>query len=136
MSLESIINHILGEASSQTEKIIQEAKQQREKIIQEAKLEAEKLHREILNKEKNLSEAERQKMVVNARLEQKKNLLKAKQELIDSVFQRLKPELKSDKFKKQQVLIDKVKEVPEDIDFYLAKVRQDYETEIAKVLFP
>jgi len=135
MSLESIIKHILGEADSHRDKIIQEAKQQRDKIIREAKLEAERLYREAINKEKALAEAQKQRLIVNARLEEKKNLLKAKQELIDSVFKELKSTLAKDRFKKQRVLTDRVKEVPEDIDFYLKKVRQDNETEIARILF-
>jgi len=135
MSLESILNHILSEADTQREKIIQEAKQQRDKIIQEAKLEAEKFYRESLNKEKALLETQKQRLIVNARLDAKKSLLETKQELIDDVFKKLKSALKGDKFKKQQVSLDKVKEVPEEIDFYLSKFRPDYETEIAKVLF-
>jgi V/A-type H+-transporting ATPase subunit E len=135
MSLESILNHILGEADTQRDKIIQEAKQQQDRIIREAKLEAERLYREAINKEKVLAQTQKQKLIVNARLEEKKNLLKAKQELIDSVFKELKSTLARDKFKKQQVLTDKIKEVPEDIDFYLGKIRQDCETDIARILF-
>lgn len=136
MSLESILGHILGEADTQEDKIMQEARRQRDTIIREAKIEAEKLYQEVLNKEKSLYETQRQRLIVNARLEQKKNLLRAKQELIDSVFKKLKSSLASNKFKKQQVFTDKVKEVPEDIDFYLEKIRQDYEGEVASILFP
>lgn len=135
MSLESILNHILAEANTQRDKIIQEAKFAADKIIQEAKQEAEALYQEELNKEKTLSLAQRQRLVVNARLEEKKKLLEAKQELIDNAFEKLKLTLKSDRFKKQQVSADRIKEVPEDIDFYLKQLRQDYETEIAGILF-
>ncbi len=136
MALESILEHIINKAKKEEENIIQEAELQADKIIQEAKLEAEKLYREILNKEKALAEAEKQKLVVNARLEEKMNLLKAKQELINDVFNKLKSALAGNKFKKQQVLTDKVKEVPEDIDFYLTDIRQENEAEIAGMLFP
>jgi vacuolar-type H+-ATPase subunit E/Vma4 len=135
MSLEAILNHILAEANTQRDKIIREAKLAADKIMREAKQEAEALYQEVLNKEKTLSLAQKQRLLVNARLEEQKNLLQEKQELIDSVFERLKSTLKSDRFKKQQVSQDRTKEVPEDIDFYLKQLRQDYETEIAGILF-
>lgn len=146
MSLESILSHILNEAASQQDKIIREAHLAADKIIQEAKLKADNFYKEMLEREKSASLAKKQGLIVNSRLEGKKNLLKAKQELIDEVFNKLKTHLKSDIFsrhggiplggvKKQQVLIDKVKEVPQDLDFYLRDLRQDYETEIARILF-
>jgi len=135
MSIESIINHILDEAGVQRDKILREAKQQAELILQEARGEADKIHQEILAREKSLLEAEKQKLIVNARLESKKNLLKAKQELIDRVIEKLKSEIEKEKFKRYQVLQDKIKEVPEDMDFYLNNLRLEYETEIAKIIF-
>ncbi len=135
MSLESILSHILNQANAEKVNILRQAHQEKEKIIQKAKQEAERLYQETLHKERALSEAQKQKIIVNARLEPKKNLLKAKQELIDSVFVKLKSEFSKDKFKKQQVSQDKVREVSEDIDFYLKRIRVDHETEIADTLF-
>jgi V/A-type H+-transporting ATPase subunit E len=135
MSIESIINHILDEAGVQRDKIMRDAQQQAELILQEAIQEADKVYQEILAREKSLLEAEKQKLIVNARLESKKNLLKAKQELIDRVIEKLKSEIEKEKFKKYQVLQDKVKEVPEDMDFYLNNLRLEYEPEIAKIIF-
>lgn len=135
MSLEAILNHILEEAKEEKEKIIQKAKEEKEKIIQAAKAKAERLYQEILEKEKAENERQRQKRLVNARLEAKINLLRTKQELIDAVFKELKSHLSQDKLKKQQISQDKVQDIPEDMDFYLSKIRQDYETEIAKILF-
>jgi len=135
MSLESILDHIIEQADAQKDKIIQEAKQQADIIMLSAQQEAEKLYREIINKEKSLYEAGKQKLIVNARLESRKKVLAMKQALISEAFKELKSEIKKDRFKKQQVLPDKVKDVPEDIDFYLQKIRRDNETEIAKILF-
>lgn len=135
MSLESIVNHILVEADSQKELILKEAKQQAESILKQAEQEAERLTQQIINQEKMLAEKERQKILVNARLEQKKNSLSAKQELIDAVFAKLKASLQEDRFKKQRIFKDKVQEAPEDIDFYLNRIRADCETEIAEILF-
>lgn len=135
MSLESILGRIENEVFIQRDRIIQEAREEAEKIIQQAKMDAEKLYKEILYKERALYEHQRQKLIVNTRLEAKKNLLAAKQELIDAVFIKLKSAFKKEKFKKQQIFQHKINEVSEDIDFYLNKIRPDYETEIAKILF-
>lgn len=135
MSLESILSHISDEASAQKEKIIQEAQKKAQAIIQEAQKEADILYQEILDKEKALYERQKHKLIVQARLRVKNNLLSAKQELIDGVFEKLKPHLKKEQLKRQLVFSDKVKEIAEDIDFYLNKLRLQYETEIAKILF-
>jgi hypothetical protein len=37
--------------------------------------------------------------------------------------------------KKQQVTQDKVHSVPEDLDFYLAGIASDYESEISRIIF-
>ncbi len=135
MSFESILSQIVNEANAERKKIINQANQQKEEIIRQAKQGAENLYQEISDKEKRVFEAERQKIIVNARLEGKKQLLSAKQGLIDEVFERLKSEIKKDSFKKKQISQDGIKEVPEDIDFYLKKIRPEYETEIAEILF-
>jgi len=135
MSLESIVKHILEEAESSGQRAIQEAKKEAQAIIQEAKGEADILYQDIIAKAMAGAESEKQRLIVNARLEYKKNLLQAKHELIDGVIHALKSDLKKDKFKKQQIRADKTQEVAEDMDFYLTKARQDYETEIANILF-
>jgi vacuolar-type H+-ATPase subunit E/Vma4 len=135
MSLESILNHILDEAKQQRGQLIQEAVLAKEKIIQEAKQEARELYLEGLNKEKSIYESQRQKLIVRARLESKKDLLGARQELISSIFEKLKSQLHKDEFKKQQISFDKVREVPEDLDFYLKRLKPEYEAEISKIIF-
>jgi len=135
MSLESIVKHILEEAESSGQRAIQEAKKEAQAIIQEAKGEADILYQDIIAKAMAGAESEKQRLIVNARLEYKKNLLQAKHEIIDGVMHALKADLKKDKFKKQQIRADKTQEVAEDMDFYLAKARQDYESEIANILF-
>src|SRR3989338_2132113 len=101
MSLESIIEHIISDANAEREKIIQEARKEAQIIIREARKQAEGIYQEILGKESIACENQRQRMIVNARLEQKKNSLGAKQELINLVFENLKPGLNEGKFKKQ-----------------------------------
>ncbi len=135
MSVESILKHILDEARAEKEKMLQQAIEERTVLMQEAKKETERLYRENIEKEAALLERQKQGLIVHARLESKKHLLQTKQELIAAAFAKLKTTLKKDKFKKQQVSPDKTCEVNEDIDFYLKKIRPDYETEIAGILF-
>jgi len=136
MSLELILNHIINQAQLEREKIIQEAERQAEGIIREAKLEAGQIYQEMLSREEAHNENLKQRLIINARLQQKKRLLEAKQESISAVFKKLKAELKKEKFKKEQVFHDRVHEVTEDTDFHLNNFRLDNESTIAGMLFP
>lgn len=135
MSLDSILERILGDAEVEKERIMREGKIEKDRIIQEAKKEAENLYQEILARQKAIYESQKQRLIVNERLQAKKNLLETKQELIDSVFSKLKTHIGKDKLKKQLVSADKVQVVSEDIDFYLNKLRPDFEAEIERILF-
>lgn len=136
MSLESILKRIINEANTQKELIIQDARNQAAVIIQEARKEAEKNYQVALDKQRAIYARQKKRLVVNARLDYKKELLLAKQELMEGVFKKLKSTLKTEKIKKQQISQDKIEEVSEDMDFYLNQLRQKYETEIARMLFP
>lgn len=135
MSLESIVEHILTTAKAEAEQILQGAKQEAAQIIQQSHQEAEALYELLLNKEKALYESQKQRVLVNARLEGRKNLLFARQELIDIVFERVRVELGKNKLKRQQVKYDKIEEVSEDPAFYFKQLKSDYESEIAKIIF-
>ncbi|MBM3252226.1 MAG: hypothetical protein FJZ11_05580 [Candidatus Omnitrophica bacterium] len=135
MSLEAILSQIMNDANGQRNIILKQANQQKEEILRQARQDADKIYQEILDREKSAFEAEKQKFIINVRLEARKQLLCAKQELIDLAFERLKSELKKDTFKKKQILQDGIKEVPEDINFYLSKIRPEYESRLAEILF-
>lgn len=135
MSLEAILEHIVDEADAQRQKIIQDAKKQAEAIIQDAKKQAEALYKEIMDKEKLRYEKDSQRLIVNARIESKKNLLRTKQELLDIVFEKIKHDIKKSDLKKQKIMHDKIQEVSEDVDFYMKNLRADYEGETARILF-
>ena len=134
MAIESITNTILAEANQEAEKIIRQAQEEAVKLRQQAKQEAAVLREEIIGRERSLAEKEKQRLMVSARLESKKEILKAKQEFIDELFKKVKAQLKQDEFKKEQVFQDRTEEVPENIDFYLQNLRIKYETEIAGII--
>lgn len=135
MSLEAIVEHILIEADKEKQKIMQQAMLQAQEIIRQAREESDELYRGIINTQASFGEKQKQRLIVHARLEAKKNLLIAKQELINTVFDRLKSGLNKTQLKKQQIGQDKIQEAYEDMGFYLNKMRQDYETKIAEILF-
>lgn len=135
MSLESILKHISDEAEAEEKKIVQEAKAKAEETIRLAEQQAEVIYQGISSQARVDYESQKQRQIVHARLEKKKKLLEAKQELMNSVFKKIKSELETGNLKKQQVFPNEVKEAPEDIDFYLNRFRQDYEAKIAEILF-
>jgi vacuolar-type H+-ATPase subunit E/Vma4 len=135
MSLESILERINAEGLAQKEKIIQAAQKEAEDLIYKGRLEAERLDREIVKREKAIVEKQKQGRIVNARLKAKNDLLSCKQELIDIVFEKAKEHIGKNRFKKQLISHEKVSEVSEDTPYYLDKIRHDYESEIAKILF-
>jgi V/A-type H+-transporting ATPase subunit E len=135
MSLESIVERILKEAEGNKEKILQEARLQAAGMIQEAKKEAESISEGILREASVRLKSQKQKLIVNARLEKKKLLLAAKRKIIEDLFAKLRSELAVKGLKKEQVSQDKVHNVPEDMDFYLARLSSDYEPEVSQIIF-
>jgi vacuolar-type H+-ATPase subunit E/Vma4 len=135
MSLELILKRILDEAENKKENIIREAEIEAERIKQEAMQQADALYQNILAAAKADCDKEKQRLIVGSRLEARKKILETKQELIASVFEKLKSTLRLEKFKKEQVLADGAREVPGQAGFYLNKIRQDYEAEVAEILF-
>lgn len=135
MSLGSILKHIVGDADAESEKILKAARAEAGRITEQAHQEAEALYQANLAREKTAFEKGRLRLVVNARLENRKLLLGAKQELIDAVFNKLKSSLGKSKPKKQEIMHDKTREASADIDFYLSEIRLDFENQVARILF-
>jgi V/A-type H+-transporting ATPase subunit E len=135
MSLESIIGEILDKADKEKGEIIRKAEEGKDKMLREAEEEAKGLYEISMKEQKVLYENQKQKRIVSARLEAKRNQLKTKQELINQVLDKVKGYLDKGALKKEQVKKDGVEQVAEKADFYLDKVRFDCETGIAKILF-
>jgi len=135
MSIESILQRIANNAETQSQQIIRQARQEAVEIIQQAQKEADKTYEVLLAKERFLYAAQKQRAMVNVRLEHKKDSLAAKQRLINEVLEKVKQRLGKGRLKKEQITQDKSHEVSEDIDFFLEQLRRDHETEIARILF-
>ncbi|HTY45245.1 MAG TPA: V-type ATP synthase subunit E family protein [Patescibacteria group bacterium] len=135
MSLDSIIAHIDSDARAQREKIIRSANDEAEHVLERARMDAQKAYAQILSRQKSLAESQRQKRVVAARLQAKKDLLAVKQGLIQEVFEEFKSQLLKEQVHKTSVFLDREVNAPEDVEFYLAKIRSEHESEIARILF-
>ncbi|MFH0738468.1 MAG: V-type ATP synthase subunit E family protein [Candidatus Omnitrophota bacterium] len=136
MSLESIIQHILDEAKGKAQEIISTAKEEARQLIHGSREEANQLYLRLLEEEELILMAQKEKLLVAARLESKKNLLAARHDLIDAVFVKLEPLLKKERFKKEQVSQHKIEVVPEEGRFYLDSLKLQYQSEVARILFP
>jgi vacuolar-type H+-ATPase subunit E/Vma4 len=135
MALDSIITHIEAQASGQAESIMQQAREQEVRLLNDGKAAAKKLYRDLLAIETTRLERQKQQQLVNCRLENRKKILEIKEEILDLLFEKMRTHLQKGKIKKQLVSAREQREVPEDIDFYLEKLRRDFETEIAAMLF-
>jgi V/A-type H+/Na+-transporting ATPase subunit E len=135
MSLELILEHIGSDARAQQENSIQSAKNDAAQILERARADAQKAYEEIMSRQKNLAESQKQKGIVTARLEARKDLLAVKQEFINAVFEKLKSQLVKEQVHKTSIFLDREVATPEDVEFYIAKIRSEHESEIARILF-
>lgn len=86
---------ILEEANQEKEKIINEAKTQAKEIEARYKSQADQILGSILEKAKKAAEEKKRRIISMAELENRKALLKVKQEIIDEVFEKAKEKIKA-----------------------------------------
>jgi vacuolar-type H+-ATPase subunit E/Vma4 len=135
MALDSIIAHIEAQAAGQVEAVMRQARQQEAGLLADGKAAAEKSYRDLLDREKSRLEKQKQRRLVSCRLENRKKILQAKEEILTGLFEKVRVQLQKGHIKKLVVAADEERETPEDIGFYLQKLRRDFETRIAAMLF-
>lgn len=86
MGINEIEKKILEEAEQEAFNIKKEAKAKALQIAKEFKSKAEAQYKDIVNNAKIKAEGLKKSILVPARLEARKNILKAKHELLDQVF--------------------------------------------------
>lgn len=84
--IDRIKNQILQDAENERQKIIDDANKKAKELKDEAKKESEKIIADILKKATVTTEEKKRRAISMEHLEQRKSLLKAKQDLIDEVF--------------------------------------------------
>ena len=78
----------MEDAERESKTTILRAEAQAEKILEEAKKEAEKKYQSIINENKEKLRTKEQQMIILFELEAKNRLLKAKEELIEEIYNR------------------------------------------------
>lgn len=88
MSLEKILNKITDDAKAEADRVIQESRQRAEQIKGSARKEASVLTESILKESERRARLEASRIVTQARLERKIDVLSCKQALIDRVMEK------------------------------------------------
>ena len=135
MAFDDILDHIVNESLDEKYRIIKEARAEAAGILTKGEEEARGTYSSIIETEKVRAEAEKRRLMVGARLESKKKVLKAKQDLVELVFKKTASALTKDILKKEQVTQSGISESPADLNSYIEKIKFDYEIEVAKILF-
>lgn len=94
-SLESIKTKILNDATEEANSITSEAKKKADEIINKAKLEAESKREQILNKAKTDGALLSERLISSGKLKARNELLSAKGEVLDLVFNKSVESLKN-----------------------------------------
>lgn len=89
MGLEDILTRILGEAEEEARKIRARGEAEAGKVLREAEAEAEALRRDLVAKGEQDLRREMSKRISKKRLEEKRNVLGLKKELLDTLFRDL-----------------------------------------------
>lgn len=86
MSIEDIKEKIISEANINAQKIINNAKDKEREILEKAEKDAENIKEKILNQIKKEITISKEKIITEANLEARKNILSIKQEILNKVF--------------------------------------------------
>ncbi len=89
MSLEKIIERIDKEVENNSEHILDEARKKEKEILDLARREAEEKYKQRIKNGEGKAQAVKENILAQARLEQKKELLKTKQEQINKIYQKV-----------------------------------------------
>jgi vacuolar-type H+-ATPase subunit E/Vma4 len=86
MSLEKILNTIIEDAQAEAVAIVKESQAKAEEIKEAARLEAEELAMEIRSEEERLGHLEASRLITQARLEGRIDILSTKKKIIEDVL--------------------------------------------------
>ena len=108
MSVEKIIDKIIGEAEKEAKKIMNEASNAADKIVEEAKQKAKSAKTALLEKGEKAAQEERRKMLLAAELDFRKEILNGKQSVISQIFDRVSQKFKQLKDNEYKEIIGKM----------------------------
>lgn len=86
MSVEGILERIIADARGQADAIMAEAREREQAILAEGQREAEEYHRQQLECLEERYRREKERAILNRRLDQRKSLLEVRQRWMDKAF--------------------------------------------------
>lgn len=113
MGIEDIFQALEKEGQKKVDGIISRAEMEAKQMIDQAHDEAERIEREIMNEAEASLRGERARLLNNAKLSKKKEIIKAKEDYIQQAFKQAKDEVKNlrDKPKYKNVFTNLTEEV-------------------------
>jgi vacuolar-type H+-ATPase subunit H len=136
MSLEKILEKIIDDAQSEANKIILESQKKAAEIKEKARKEASDLADALLKEAERQGRLEASRIVTQARLEKKINILSRKKELIEEVLEKaFKEGAKGKKGLKRKIIMKEGEsEEPYDEEKLREELRSKLENEIIEAL--
>lgn len=136
MSLEKILDKIIDDASAEADKILLESREKAEKIKEAAEKKASELADALVVEAKRQGQLEASRLITQARLETKINILSRKKELIQEVMEKAFQKKTLGKIGLKRTIITKEGEREEAFDEARLKeeLRSRLENEIIEVL--
>jgi V/A-type H+-transporting ATPase subunit E len=136
MSLEKILKRITDDAQAEADKIILENRRKAKEIKENARKEASKLAEELVKEAERKARLEASRLVTQARLEKKINILSEQKDLIEEVLGKaFQKSIKSAKGLKRKIILKKgEREEPYDEERLKEELRSKLENEIMEAL--
>lgn len=107
MSLEKILKKIGDDSQAEADLIIQESRKKADQILEAAKTEGTTLAESFIQENQRQSQLEASRLVTQARLEQKINILTCKKELINLVFEKAFQNEMSERKEIKRIVVEK-----------------------------
>ncbi len=136
MSLEKILDKIIDDANAEADKILVESREKAEKIKEEAEKKASELADTLVEEAERQGQLEASRLITQARLETKINILSRKKELIQEVMEKaFQKKILGEKILKRTIITKKgEREEPFDEDRIREELLSKLENEIVEVL--
>ena len=136
MSLEKILKRITDDAQAEADKIILENRRKAKEIKENARKEASKLAEELVREAERKARLEASRLVTQARLEKKINILSEQKDLIEEVLGKaFQKSIEGAKGLKRRIILKQgEREEPYDEERLKEELRSKLENEIIEAL--
>ena len=136
MSLEKILEKIMDDAQAEADKIILESQKKAREIKEKSRKEASDLAEALAKEAERQGQLEASRIITQARLEKKINILSCKKELVEEVLEKAfqRKGLGKEGLKRKIIMKEGEREEPYDEERLKEELRAKLENEILKAL--